>query len=253
MDDLATIPYRVLNAGGRDDLVLTCDHASNHVPACIGGGSLGLPEAEMGRHIAYDIGAAGVVEALSRLLDAPAILSAFSRLVIDPNRDPRDPTVLMRVYDGTVVPANARADAAEKARRVARFHVPYHEALGDLLARRPGAAVVAIHSFTPRLRGRPPRPWEVGVLHAHDERLSDAVIARLAAAGDVVLGVNEPYSGHLRGDSMDRHCLQHGRHHTLIELRQDLISSPEGQEAWAARLAPVLATAWHNVKEREHG
>jgi predicted N-formylglutamate amidohydrolase len=245
--------YHIVNADAPGDFVLTCDHASNRVPACVGNGSLGLPPEQMQRHIAYDIGAAGVVRALSDALEAPAILSDFSRLVIDPNRDPRDPTVLMRIYDGTVVPANAEADAAEKARRLAAFHAPYHEALAALLWARPHAAIVAVHSFTPRLRGREVRPWHIGILHAHDERLSDALVAHLRPVNDIVLGVNEPYTGHLRGDSMDRHCLSAGRHHTLIELRQDLISEEEGQRRWAARLAPVIRRAWQDVKEKVDG
>jgi predicted N-formylglutamate amidohydrolase len=245
--------FHIVNADAPGDLVLTCDHATNRVPACIHGGSLGLPPDQMGRHIAYDIGAAGVTRELAKALDAPAIFSDFSRLVIDPNRDPQDPTVLMRIYDGTVIPANADVGAEEKARRLAAFHRPYHAALAGLLDARPQAAVVAVHSFTPRLHGREVRPWHIGILHAHDQRLSDALVERLRRMRDVVLGVNEPYSGHLRGDSMDRHCLSAGRHHTLIELRQDLISSEAGQREWAARLAPAIREAWLDVKEKVDG
>ncbi|MCY1128693.1 N-formylglutamate amidohydrolase [Frigidibacter sp. RF13] len=220
--------------------LVTCDHASNRVPDCVGGGSLGIAAEDMARHIAYDVGAAGVTRALARHLDAPAILSTFSRLVIDPNRGEDDPTLLMRLYDGTIIPANARANGEETERRLAKFHRPYHEALARLAALRADRAICAIHSFTPCLKGRAPRPWEVAVLYSHlDTRLALPLIAALRDAG-YVTGDNEPYNGHLEGDAIDRHALQHGRPNVLIEVRNDLIEHEEGQALWAARLAPIL-------------
>jgi predicted N-formylglutamate amidohydrolase len=204
----------------------------------------------MARHIAWDVGAAGVTRALSAKLDARAVLTDFSRLVIDPNRAEDDPTLLMRLYDGTIIPANRRADAAERERRLALFHRPYHDALTAMLSQRPGPAICAIHSFAPALRGRPARPWEVGVLFSEDRRLSDPLIARLEAEGDIVVGVNEPYSGHLPGDAMDRHAIAHGRLHVLIELRNDLICDAAGQAHWAARLAPLLEGALSDATAR---
>ncbi len=218
--------------------LVTCDHASNRVPAWVNGGDLGLPAADMERHIAYDVGAAGVTTALADLLDAPAILSQFSRLVIDPNRGPDDPTRLMRLYDGTIIPANAYADPDEKARRVARLYDPYHDALAELAAR-PGTVICAVHSFTPQLRGRAPRPWEIGVLYANDDRLARPLMDACRAQGWVT-GDNEPYLGHLPGDSIDRHALADGRPNVLIELRNDLIADAAGQTLWAQRLAPIL-------------
>lgn len=222
--------------------VIVCDHASNRVPLEIGGGSLGLTACEMTRHIAWDVGAAGATRALAGALDAPAVLGRFSRLVIDNNRGEDDPTLLMRLYDGTIVPANRHADGAERARRLALFHRPYHAVL-ERLAARPGAALVSIHSYTPQLKGRGPRPWHVGVLSAGDRRLADPLLARLRAGSDLCVGDNQPYGGHLPGDSVDRHALRHGRPNVLIELRSDLIRTPGDQAAWGARLAPLLAAA----------
>ncbi|HIC66403.1 MAG TPA: N-formylglutamate amidohydrolase, partial [Paracoccus sp.] len=175
------------------------------------------------------------------LMDAPAILSDFSRLVIDPNRGEDDPTLLMRLYDGTVIPANKSADAAERRRRLERLHRPYHAALARLAARHPARCLCAVHSFTPQLRGRPPRPWQIGILYSHgDARLGPAMVAACRAEGWIT-GENQPYSGHLDGDSIDRHALSHGRPNMLIEIRNDLIRTEQGQAEWAGRLAPVIA------------
>ncbi|MCX8508991.1 MAG: N-formylglutamate amidohydrolase [Rhodobacteraceae bacterium] len=220
--------------------LVTCDHASNAVPDCIGDGSLGIAPADMKRHIAWDVGAAGVARALARHLDAPLILSTFSRLVIDANRGEDDPTLIMKLYDGTIIPANRHVGPAETERRLTAFHRPYHQALAELAGRRPDRAICAIHSFTPCLKGRAPRPWEVAVLYSHkDPRLALPLIARLRAEG-YVTGDNQPYNGHLDGDAIDRHALRPGRPNVLIEVRNDLIADPVGQALWAARLAPIL-------------
>ena len=223
--------------------VVTCDHATNRVPDCVAGGDLGLPAADMARHIAYDVGALGVARSMAMGLDAPMIASDFSRLVIDPNRGEDDPTLLMKLYDGSVIPANRRADMAEVERRLSLFHRPYHAALTHLLAARPDPVIVSIHSFTPQLRGHAPRPWHVGVLYAGDTRLAYPLLARLRDQPDIVVGDNEPYSGHLPGDTLDRHGVQAGRPHILIEIRNDLIDTAPAQAAWGNRLAPLLKAA----------
>jgi predicted N-formylglutamate amidohydrolase len=241
-----------INRAGRSRILLLCDHATNVVPAEVAGGDLGLPPEEMARHIAWDIGAAGVTETLARLLDASAILTRFSRLVIDPNRGEDDPTLVMRLYDGTVVPANRAIGPAEIERRLDRFHRPYHRAVAAAIERLGAAgrapALVAIHSFTPRLKGRPPRPWQVGILWHRDGRIALPLISRLRAEG-LCVGDNEPYSGELEGDTMSRHGTRNGLPHVLIELRQDLIAAPADQRLWAERLAPILAQTIDEVPD----
>ncbi|MEL6684138.1 MAG: N-formylglutamate amidohydrolase [Pseudomonadota bacterium] len=220
--------------------LVSCDHATNIIPDWVHGGDLGLPAADMGRHIAYDIGAAEVTRQLAGLLNSPAILSRFSRLVVDPNRGEDDPTIMMRLYDGTIIPGNRNADEAEKEQRLQRLYGPYHAAYADLASKMIDPVICAVHSFTPRLNGRDPRPWEVGILYADDTRLAAPVLQACRAQGWCT-GDNEPYAGHLPGDAVDRHALQHGRPNVLIELRQDLIADAAGQTLWANRLAPLLS------------
>ena len=233
--------YHVTDAGRSARWLITCDHASNRVPDWVAGGSLGIAPGDMARHIAYDVGALGLATRLAERLDAPLIASDFSRLVIDPNRGEDDPTLLMQLYDGTVIPANRGLGPEAVEARLERLYRPYHAALADLAGRRPDTVICAIHSFTPCLRGRAPRPWQVGVLHSpRDSRLALALIAALRAEGDLCVGDNQPYLGHLDGDSIDRHALTPGRPNVLIEVRNDLISAQDGQIAWADRLAPIL-------------
>ena len=246
-------PFETFGEDRRGDIVVLCDHATNIVPPCINGGDLGLPPGDMGRHIAYDVGARGLSQALGTLLDAPVVCSRFSRLVIDPNRGEDDPTLLMKLYDGSVIPANRDADAQEVERRLEAFHRPYHAEVERVTAMRDDPVLISVHSFTAQLRGRLPRPWHVGILSADDRRLSDPLLALLNAQPDLVVGDNEPYSGALPGDTLDRHGIVPGRLHTLVELRNDLIAEPEGQQAWAGRLAPLLAQAISEVKEMQDG
>ncbi|MEO6298160.1 MAG: N-formylglutamate amidohydrolase [Paracoccaceae bacterium] len=234
-------PFHITGADRPGRWLVTCDHATNRVPDDIGDGSLGIGPDDMGRHIAQDVGAKGVAQALGVLLDSPVICSDFSRLVIDANRGEEDPTLVMKLYDGTIIPANRHVGAVEVERRLAALYRPYHAALAGLAARAVDTVILAIHSFTPQLKGREPRPWQVGVLYAmQDDRLSRPLISRLQAVPGLFVGDNEPYAGYLPGDAIDRHALQMGRHNTLIEVRNDLIGDQVGQLAWATLLAPIL-------------
>ncbi len=236
--------YEIIGPDRPGPWLVACDHASNRIPGSVNGGTLGLGEAEMQRHIAWDVGAAGVSRGLAQRLGAAAILGRFSRLVVDPNRGEDDPTIIMQVYDGTIIPGNRGLSPEDRLTRLNEWYRPYHAAYAELAARRRDTIVVAIHSFTPRLNARAPRPWHVGILFdPRDERLSRPFIDRLHAEGDIVVGENEPYAGHLPGDAVDRHGLIPGRPNVLIELRHDLIETPEAQDAWAVRLAPLLEAA----------
>ncbi len=234
--------FEVIGRNRPGSWLITCDHASNTVPPTVSGGDLGLSATDMGRHIAYDIGAAEVTRFLSRILDAPAILSTFSRLVIDPNRGESDPTLLMQLSDGTVIEGNRGLDQAEREYRLNSFYRPYHAEISALATAGAERSVyLAIHSFTPYLNAQQRRPWHIGVLYSsEDDRFAGPLIERLEREGDLCVGRNKPYSGAIRGDSLYRHALRSERPNALIEIRHDLISTKESQCAWAERLAPIL-------------
>jgi predicted N-formylglutamate amidohydrolase len=229
------------DAGG--GLLVLCDHASNRVPGEYG--NLGLPEAEFARHIAFDPGAATVARRLALKLRAPAVMSTFSRLLIDPNRGDDDPTLIMRLSDGTAIPGNAAVDPDERARRLRLYHAPYHAAIeaaiGRALATGRPPILVSIHSFTPVWRGRY-RPWHAGILWDRDDRLAAPLIEALRTDPQLVVGDNEPYSGALANDTMARHGTARGLAHALVEIRQDLIGEEAGAIAWADRLAATLSS-----------
>ena len=226
---------------GKSPLLFLCDHASNALPP--GFAMLGLEPALFATHIAYDIGAAALTRALARAYGAPALLGAWSRLLIDLNRGADDPTIVMKLSDGSIIPGNRDADGAEVARRIAAWHAPYHAAIDAELDRmgqenNKDAAVISIHSFTPSWKGHP-RPWQVGILYDRDTRLALPLMTRLGEAGFTV-GDNEPYTGALEGDTLYQHGTLRGLPHVLIEIRQDLIDTDAAAQAFAARLKPIL-------------
>jgi predicted N-formylglutamate amidohydrolase len=236
-------PFSLCRANGAAPVLLTCDHASNAVPAALAG--LGLPQAELARHIGWDIGAGAVTRLLADRLDAPAILAGYSRLVIDCNRDPDDPTSIPETSDGTAVPGNrALMPAACAARRAAIF-APYHAAIAEWietqLARGIVPAILSIHSFTPVFAGKA-RPWHVGVLWDRDPRIPVPLLAALRADTSHAVGDNEPYSARVpAGYTVRHHAVARGLPHVAVELRQDLVADDAGAARWAAILAAALA------------
>lgn len=232
----------LVNAGGRPGILILADHAGNRVPARLAG--LGLPPAELARHIGYDIGIAWLARRMAGLLDAPALLDHASRLVIDPNRRPGEPSSIPGISDGTLVPGNRGLSAAEWRRRVREHFLAWHRAIARRIAgcRRAGIVPVllSLHSFTPRLAGRD-RPWQVGVLWRDDDRLAAPMLAALRARGDLVVGDNEPYSGKdAFGYTIEFHAQRTRLPHLMLELRQDQIDSEPRAAAWAELLAGHL-------------
>lgn len=235
-------PFSVLNATGGSPLVLFCDHAGRAMPRALG--DLGLPAAAREQHIAWDIGIAEVAAILARELDAPAVLAGYSRLVIDCNRRLDDPTSIAQESDRIPVPGNRGLSPAERASRAEALFLPYHAAIDAVIdaklkaGQRP--AILSLHSFTPVMNGFQ-RPWHFGILWNKDPRFPVPLMARLAELPDVCVGDNEPYSGRdEHGYSVIAHGEARGLPHALIEIRQDLISHPQGVAAWSEKLLQVL-------------
>jgi predicted N-formylglutamate amidohydrolase len=234
-------PYTCHEGDPACGLLIVCDHASNALPAEYG--TLGLPQQQLERHIGYDIGAANVTRALAEQMNAPAVLSGFSRLLIDANRGDDDPTLIMRLSDGAAVPGNADYDEAERTRRIAHYYEPYHRAIDGAIdtaidAGRP-PAIFSIHTFTENWRGTP-RPWHATILWDKDPRLPVPLLQALQSEAGLVIGENVPYTGELKGDCLYRHATQRGLAHALIEIRQDLVRGEDGQREWAQRLARIM-------------
>lgn len=239
-------PVEIFNEGGTAPTLLICDHAGRAVPLRLG--NLGVDSAAFERHIAWDIGAAEVARRLAIRLDAPLIHAVYSRLVVDVNRRPDDPTCMPEESDGTCVPANCGLSPAVRAERVTALHEPYHAAVATRLAtmrRIAVPAVISVHSFTPVFKGFE-RPWHIGVLWNRDGRLARPLMAGLAAVDGVVVGDNQPYSGQdEHGYTLPRHVERAGIPHVLLEIRQDMIDTRRGAEEWSeilyGALAPLLA------------
>ncbi len=231
----------ILNPGGQSDFILICDHASNAIPSELG--TLGLSREQLQDHIAWDIGAAAVTRRVAERLDAPAVLSGFSRLVIDPNRMPDDPTLIVTVSDSIAVPGNMSLTPHEATWRKTTFYDAYQSAVGaridarQKLGRIP--ALVSIHSFTPVMDDFA-RPWQIGLLWDRDPRLKDLLYAELSRHSDLVIGDNEPYSGRGPAGTMEYHGMRKGLPHVLIELRQNLIDHDDGVAQWSDIIAEAL-------------
>ncbi|HTU52775.1 MAG TPA: N-formylglutamate amidohydrolase [Acetobacteraceae bacterium] len=244
-------PARRLNPRGKSDFLLTADHAGRRIPRALG--DLGLAAAERRRHIAWDIGIAGLTQRLAARLDAVALLQRYSRLVIDCNRSPDVPSAFPEVSEATAVPGNAGLTAVEKERRRQAIFAPYHAAITAELTRRRVAGrrcvYVAMHSFTPIFKGVA-RGMECAVLYHRRPRLSHALAGLLRAEGDVVVGENEPYRVSDQSDyGVPVHAERNGLDYLEIEIRQDLIATAAGEEAWAERLGRLLPAALERIGE----
>jgi len=247
-------PVEIVNAGGTASVVLVCDHAANRVPRRLG--TLGLDAARLADHIAWDPGAADMARRLSVHLDAPLVLSGYSRLVIDCNRPLRSPESIAEVSGGVPVPANHALPSREQERRIFALFRPYHDAIDRLLdsrTRRP-TLLLSIHSFTPTLNGQP-RPWHIGISYGRDRRLAVLLLKALARNSELIVGDNQPYPIE---DDVDYTIPVHGEGRGLpsamIEIRQDGIRTTAETAAWAKRLAAayrlIEAEALNFIRER---
>jgi predicted N-formylglutamate amidohydrolase len=255
-------PVRVLRPAGASEFFLTADHAGRAIPRQLG--NLGLPHRELARHIAWDIGVAGVTEKLAQALDATAVLQEYSRLVIDCNRAPGWASSIPALSELTAIPGNLNIPPAQREARRREIFLPYHECIAELLDRRSPppprrtgrrTVLIAMHSFTPVFKGEP-RTIEIGILYNRDARLANILLDLLRAeggpngdpwdapGGGLVVGDNAPYAITDASDyTVPVHGEGRGLPHVEIEIRQDLIGDEVGQTAWAARLARLLPIA----------
>src|ERR1700686_3400998 len=246
-------PVTVHNENGRSPFVIVADHAGNFVPRALG--RLGIPEAELERHIAWDIGIAAVSRLLADGLNATLVQQNYSRLVIDCNRVPGSERSIPEISELTPVPGNIGLSEGQKAARVREIFRPYHDRIESELDRRRQAgrpaALIAMHSFTPVFMGVA-RPWHAGVLYNRDPRFARLLMALLKREEGLVVGNNEPYSVTDASDyTIPVHGERRGLHHIAIEVRQDLIAVEKGQLTWAVLLARLLPQAYQELVAAE--
>jgi predicted N-formylglutamate amidohydrolase len=236
-------PVHEQNAAGRSPFLITCDHYGRLIPRVLG--DLGLPESELKRHIAWDIGIAGVAGRLADHLDAHLIAQRYSRLVIDCNRPPHVASSIPLISEATTVPGNEGLTREAAQLRREKIFDPYHRRIDEIIDQRLRAGLptvlVSVHSFTPVYAGIA-RPWHIGTLYHRDTILPPRLLKALRAESDLLVGDNEPYAV---SDETDYTIPVHGERRSLmnsgIEIRQDLISDQAGEQAWADRLARILA------------
>jgi predicted N-formylglutamate amidohydrolase len=235
-------PFLAVNEAGRSAYVLVCEHASRLLPKKLG--TLGLSQAELASHIAWDLGAEKVARLLSRLIDAPLLLQRYSRLAYDCNRPPESPDAVPEVSELTTIPGNRKLSAEDRLARTREIYRPFHDGVSMLLDRRAAAGlkslVVSIHSFTPVYKGKS-RSVELGILHDRDTSLSSKLIKSFPK---IDARLNEPYGpkdGVLH--TLNMHGFARGLQHAMIEIRNDLVSAERGQDEWAQRLSVPLIQA----------
>jgi predicted N-formylglutamate amidohydrolase len=238
----AGAPAIVGNPGAGSAILLLGDHAGRAIPRALG--DLGVAAAEMERHIAWDIGVAGVGAQMSQLLDATFIRQCYSRLVIDCNRDPARPDAIPAVSDGTEISGNTGLSQEEVQARRDEVFAPYHARITRELDERAGrpTALVSLHSFTPQMAGFV-RPWRFGVLHLGDSALSGAMLRRLRAVEGEAAGDNQPYAMDGTDYTIPHHAIGRRLDYLELEINQALLTDAEGQRRVAEFLAPLLVAA----------
>ncbi len=238
-------PLRIERSEGTSAFFLVCDHAGRALPRKLG--DLGVSEADLGRHIAWDIGIAEVARRLAARLDAFLIMQTYSRLVIDANRPPSSPQSIVTVSENTRIPGNEALDSEAAAQRAREIFQPYHDRIRHELDVRAAQGrptiLVTLHSFTPVFLARS-RAWHCGVLYNRDVRLAHVLLTLLRQEAGLVVGDNEPYAA---SEQTDYALVEHGERRGLlnveVEIRQDLIEHEAGQVQWADRLARLLEQA----------
>ncbi len=235
------MPVDIYNPNGKANIVLISEHASNHIPQEYD--NLGLTPEQLELHIAWDIGIAEVTRNLADMLDAPAVLANFSRLLIDANRKLDQNGLIPLVSDGHEIYGNQNLSENAVQERIDRFYNPFHDsaeiAIREKSANDHAPVILNMHSFTPSMDGFE-RPWHSGMLWNKDDRVAKSLQERLEKRGYHV-GDNEPYSGQTLNHTMNTHGTFHGYPHVNIEIRQDLIDHESGIKQWSNILAEEIS------------
>ncbi|MBI3699430.1 MAG: N-formylglutamate amidohydrolase [Afipia sp.] len=235
-------PVLEVHSDSASPFFFTCDHYGRLIPRALG--DLGVSKSELTRHIAWDIGIAGVAERLAKDMGVHLIAQRYSRLVIDCNRPFASPGSIPLISEATEIPGNSGLNGDQIGARQRAIFIPYHarieQALDARHARGQPTILVSLHSFTPVYAGIA-RPWHVGTLYQHHAQLPSLLRDALRAEGDLVVGDNEPYAVSDATDyTIPVHAEQRKLVNTGIEIRQDLIADEPGQAQWAERLARIL-------------
>ena len=236
------LPVEVINEDGGAQILIICDHASNAVPSKLN--KLGLNDETLAKHVGWDIGAAKIARRLSGSLDATAVLAGFSRLVIDVNRHPEQPTSIPEMVDGIEIPGNKSLSDADRILRTKELFCSYHLKISNIIAslrdRGVAPALFSVHTFTPSLNGKD-RPWDIGVLWNQDPRIAEMLISQLRQnPNNLVVGDNLPYSGSDFAYSLDIHAGTSGLPNCAVEIRQDLADTDDHIAYWVDILTEVL-------------
>ncbi len=235
--------YEIYNSNGETPLLIGCDHAENRIPE--GLSNLGLDLEQLESHIALDIGAKQVSLLLSEMLDAPLIMAGYSRLVIDLNRYPEDPSLILKVSDGIAIPGNTDLDACARQERIDKLFAPYHKKFSrmakDMIEHHDDPLLLALHSFSPII-GEEQRPWHYGVIwDEYPGNVRHQLLERFARFDHLYIGDNKPYTGHSpQGYAHVEHGHNNNMRVALLEIRQDLITKPADQERSAELLYQVF-------------
>jgi len=238
---MSSAPFQMRRGAAAGPFVLVCDHASNFVPSELDG--LGLPENELSRHIAWDIGAAAIAEILSERFDSPAVFCGTSRLVVDCNRQLDAIDLIPEVSDGIPIPGNTNLSDADRQARVRKYFEPYHDAIEQVITGRERTIFLSVHSMTARRKGQF-RPWPISLSSFEDRSLVEPLLAALRSSGEYVVGDNEPYDLDPTVDfSTPYHAMRRGLSHLQVEFRQDEIVTERGQKLWAGRFGDALEQA----------
>ena len=246
LDETDPPPLEVHCEAGRSPFILTCDHAGRALPRRLG--DLGVAASELNRHIAWDIGAAGLARALSSRLDAVLIQQTYSRLVIDVNRPPSAPDSIATISEHTAIPGNVGLTRQAAEQREREIFQPYHRRIAAEVDARVAAAdqlvLVSVHSFTPRFKNVD-REWHAGILYGRDGRFAHLMLQHLRADPSLAVGDNQPYAVSDETDyTVVVHAERRGIPYVELEIRQDLLADERGQQEWAERIARALTLSF---------